>query len=545
MKQMVASLGVFFSIAFQIWANDTLFIRSIELPGRVRNIDYDGRHLLVRLENGLYLYKDGKIEKLDIPLEARYSWFTKSSQKSTQSIYHTEYIFEDKMVRKGDFDHVLPGFFTHNMTYAILENTLFISYRGALLQYFIGNDISFSHRGKSVRHVYNNDSIRIVCTYSGIYMDKVGKFTDRLLRGSKYSNGELSEINGEFYLCQDLLFKLEGDTTFAQVGIAKDGASFRKLIQWNGETISLFNKRISRYNIASFLEKEILLDGEEFNDMEIFDGNLLGCSTSGLVYRIHPNGKTDTLKCKGALYDLQAHKNEVIVSSDSGLFTITKEMQVLPITRGLQAIQTASFNESIFISSLNGLYLLRQDTFHTLIPNVEFNKRALSIFNNHLYAGSVDGLYIIQLMHFDSKILPTLTPFYVQLDTVGWPPGLLIGMVMLLALVAGTIAYLLNRRRNTPEEDLKPIPDFSPALISNTIRDNEDITTVQSLSEKLDISVVQLNRKLKPFGETPLSLMQKVKKEIALDMQAKGFTVEQISKRTGYSKRYIREHFLK
>jgi len=545
MKVFLAWIVLFHFISIPIWAADTIFIESIEMPGRVSNIDCQGANLLVRLEDALYFYINGEFEKSDVPVMGQYSWFSKSGQTSNTKIYHTDYIFDDKAVRKSELDQILPGFYTNNITCATIGKTLFVCYRGVLLKYYIENDISNYYKGLSIRHVYNNDSIRIVSTYDGIFMDKIGKFTGRRLKGTYYSNGELCEINSQVYLCQDELFRLQGDTELILESSVKNGASFRKLIQWQDEVISLFNKRVSSFSTETFLEKKTLLEGDEFNDLEIFNGNLLCCSSSGKVYQIHPSGQQDTLFLEGVLHDLQTLNNEIIVSSDSGLYIINKDFQVIPISIGFKALQTASYGENIFISSLHGLYLLRRDSLNVLIPNVEFNRRALSIFNNYLYAGSVDGLYVIQLTIFDYKILPMLAPYSIHVDKGELPLILLLVIGTIILLAAGIAGYYFSKRKQQNELVLKRIQDLSLEMIGNTIRDDEDITTVNALSEKLNVSMVQLNRKLKPHGETPLSLMKKIKREIAIDMHTKGVPLDQIANRTGYSKRYIREQFLK
>lgn len=545
MRPVAFWFALFTLMTPDIRAGDTLFLRTVDIPGRVRNIDFDGRHLLVRCEDACYLYQNGEIEKLDVPVLGRFSWFSKSYQNPKSIIYHTDYIFPEKTTPKGMVGSILPGFYTHNITHVAIENALFVSYRGALLEYTTSNDISFLFPGQSIRHVFNNDSIQIVSSYSGIYMSKSGDFTNRKLKGTHYSNGEVSKINGQFYVCQDGLYLLKGDTAVYQVGFGTNNSAFRKLIEWNGQTISLFNSHVSLYDLQFFKEGNTLADGAEFNDVEIFDNHLFCCTTSGLVLRIKTDGKKDTIELSGAIHDLLVREDEIIASSDSGLYSIDKDLQPTLVSSQLQALQTVAYGPNLFISTLNGLYLLRDGAYHTLIPNVEFNKRALSIFNNHLYAGSVDGLYTIQLTHFDSKILPTLSPYLISLDPSPFSLPWIIGIGLLIALLTGFLVYYIIQRNRDNQNSTAPVPVFSKELVIQAIREHNEIVSVKALAEMLELSVVQLNRKLKPFGETPLSLMQKVKKEIAIEMHANGFSMDQIANRTGYSRRYVREHFFK
>ncbi len=540
----ISFLFAFFALlTFDIRAGDTLFLRTIEIPGRVRNIDFDGRNLLVRCENECYLYRNGKTEKLDIPLSGRYSWFAESYQNPNSILYHTDYIFSDKRTPRTLVENILPGFYTQNITSVSIENALFVSYRGVLLEYITSSDISFSHIGQSIRHVYNNDSIQIVSSYSGIYMSRLEDFSDRKLTGTSYANGELSEIDGQLYLCQDGLYILKGDTALVQTGFGTNNSAFRKLIKWNNETIALFNNHVCYYDLSFFTEGRILADGDEFNDVELFDTDLLCSTSSGLVLRIQADGNTDTIKLRGAIHDLLIKEDEIITSSDSGIYRINRDFEPALVSSHMHALQTVAYGSNLFISTLNGLYLLRDGTYHTLIPNVEFNKRALSIYNNYLYAGSVDGLYTIQLTHFDAKILPTLTPYIIAVDPSPFPWLWLFGLGLVIAILTGLLVNFMNQRSKNIQDTTAPASVFSKEMVIQAIRQHDDITSVKALSEILDLSVVQLNRKLKPYGETPLTLMQKVKKEIANEMQANGASMEQISERTGYSKRYVREHF--
>jgi AraC-like DNA-binding protein len=543
MRPIAFWFALFTLLTIELQAGDTLFLRTIEMPYRVRNIDFDGRHLLIRCEDACYLYRNGQAEKLDLPVEGRYSWFSESYQNPKSIIYHTDYIFPEKAAPKRLVENILPGFYTHNITSVTIENSLFVSYRGVLLEYVTSSDISFTHIGESIRHVYNNDSINIVSTYTGIYMTKVDAFSDRKLKGTFYSNGELSVIQGHYYLNQDGLYLLKGDTSLKQVGYGVNNAAFRKLLVWNNQTVSLFNTRVTFYDLDTYTAGKTMAAGDEFNDIEVFDNNLFCCTSSGHVLRIHASGEKDTIPLKGVIHDLFVREDDIIASSDSGLFTINRQLEPAIVSNQLSALQTVAYGPNLFISTLNGLYLLRDGKYHTLIPNVEFNKRALSIYSNYLYAGSVDGLYTIQLTHFDSKILPTLSPYLIAVDPGPFPLSWIHGIGLLIALITGLVVYYIIQQKRAVPNNMLPAPIFSKEMVISAIREHDEITSVKALSEMLELSVVQLNRKLKPYGETPLSLMQQVKKEIAIEMQANGFSMDQIAKRTGYSRRYVREHF--
>ena len=87
--------------------------------------------------------------------------------------------------------------------------------------------------------------------------------------------------------------------------------------------------------------------------------------------------------------------------------------------------------------------------------------------------------------------------------------------------------------------------EFDLVNLQKLIEQNPKIKSVSDLAEHLDTSVIQLNRKLKKQNTTPLKVLQKVKKEICIEMFDRGVEISKISKRVGYSERYIKENFLK
>lgn len=530
-----------------VWGEDTIFIKTLNIGGRANNIDTDGRQLLIRLNDKTLLYFNNQFEPISQHMVERYSWFSKSLNDHDIKIFHTQYPLPEKLAQPEEVENLLPGFYTNNITTAMVGNSYFICYRGNVLEYRIDKDIKLRYPGKSVRHIFCNDSLRITSTYSGIFIDRTSdldKFNSTAVQGTDYSNGELSLINGNYYLCQDGLHILSGDSLFRRISSEIKGAAFRKLLVWNGKVICMFNSRVSEFNVSTLQEDRILVDGAEFSDIETFEGQLLCCDASGRFFKITENGVTDTIMLNCPIYDICVAGDEVIVSGDSGLFILDSLLKIKKMNSGMASIQAVKQGPYVFFTNFEGLFLLTKDTVYTIVENIEFNKKALSIYNNYLYAGSVDGLYTIQMSSFESKVFPSLKPILVQIkvpENYFWKSAV---VVLVILLIITLLYYFRNRKTKENIEIPETVYSITPEFISALIKDNPELTTVQSIAERLETSVVQLNRKLKPFGETPLSVMLKTKKDIALEMHKNGVAMELISKRTGYSKRYIRENFL-
>ena len=68
--------------------------------------------------------------------------------------------------------------------------------------------------------------------------------------------------------------------------------------------------------------------------------------------------------------------------------------------------------------------------------------------------------------------------------------------------------------------------------------------SVQDIADNYDTSITQLNRLLKKENTIALTLLKSVKKNIAIEMYEEGKSLDEISKRVGYSIRFVREKLL-
>jgi AraC-like DNA-binding protein len=193
---------------------------------------------------------------------------------------------------------------------------------------------------------------------------------------------------------------------------------------------------------------------------------------------------------------------------------------------------------NLWISTENGLFILPDDRTEPIpfIPDVEFNRGALRYNDDKVYAGSISGLYVIDIY----KVVRDFLPLHVYAR-----PGRRIGMVaagaLFLALsVGGVVAYYYGRRRKavipSPEQHRK----ISIEQIEADIRKN-NIMTVAGMAEFYTTNTVQLNRMFKAFDTTPGRHLQKVKLELAKELLSAATPMGEVTARTGYSARYIRK----
>ncbi len=117
-----------------------------------------------------------------------------------------------------------------------------------------------------------------------------------------------------------------------------------------------------------------------------------------------------------------------------------------------------------------------------------------------------------------------------------------LAFVIVIALGA---YYLLRKKNQVMSNELKKTEKITPENIRKIMFEQEQIISVEALSDYFETSTVQLNRKLSKFDTTGLKLMKEVKKEIAKEMFSQNIPLDKISKRIGYQPNFIKRHFLK
>jgi AraC-like DNA-binding protein len=197
-----------------------------------------------------------------------------------------------------------------------------------------------------------------------------------------------------------------------------------------------------------------------------------------------------------------------------------------------------------WISTENGMFL-QPDKKKDLIPfikDVEFNRYALTFHNDTIFAGSVEGMFIIDTYDVAKNFLTVYYNRKQRMDAEERNTYLLIG-ASLVSVLAG-VAILYQRYRKRKARLVLPQKDTAPALtlkaIGDTIRDH-NIMTVEALAEHFKTNTVQLNRQFKNFDTTPGKFMKTVKLNLARELLAQNVPMEEVVQKTGYSAAFIRK----
>jgi AraC-like DNA-binding protein len=551
--QFTRLTGLMLLISLRAVAQDTSFVRSIDLSGHgyLRNITTDNKHLYLRIEDSIYKWRENELQYVERG-HSRYSWIERDNHDFFW--VHDQIVSANKQAKNLVSEAIFPGKNNKTSTHARLANKLYLCYNGNLLEYNINPLIDLVHTGRSIRHVYSEYDLgidfRIVSTYSGVFLDTIYRVFSEINLSQNpefYSNGKFVKIDTNYFLCQDDLFQFDR-TSKKFVNFLENNLthSFRNIIQLEETPFGILTDGIIELNIkdrslGNYLFKGAVVDAISFKNSIYFITN------DGMLGEMQPDGVIKRYQSNLATKDLAYINNTLYIGTSNGLYTF-KNGKFECILENHEIIELIDWKNTLIFSNNIGLFALINDQVLPLKENIEFNKHALSKDAYFLYAGSVNGLYIIKAEELNSWIRLNENKSVVKSDkplVFKNNNYLIYSLIAVIVSIVLGIYYVIHSRKKmsimTHQKDEK----FDLANLEKLIEQNPNIKAVNHLAEHLNTSVVQLNRKLNKQNTKPLKVLQKVKKEICIEMFNRGEEISEISKRVGYSERYIKENFLK
>lgn len=541
-------LLLIFLTSFHGFGQDTVFVNQYQFEEPVNNIDGDGKNLIVRSDNYLFQYKNGEFQKIAHPdfSKGRFSWLSQSADVEAIQTYATNVILKEKIITKNNIEPFLPGYFQDGMTSAKIGNRYFICYRGAILEYQIRNFYKVEHKSQSIRSIFMDDSVRVIASYSGVFIDSnFDKFNNIPLVGAPYSNGEVNKIGKDIYVNVDFLGKYNGQSIM-EVVRSHDKFKFRKLIAYKGNAICLTDYSIGLIDLNSYQFKDTLLTSSSgFNDAEIVGNKLYVSSENGKLYELSLDKmtlKSESISEK-PIYDINACSDTLYISGQEGLFNfVPTNWSKTKLLDHPMVIQSLCLGNSILFTTYKGLFIYNDGKYYEIIKNVEFNKRALTIYDNYIYAGSIEGLFIIDWQLVKLDLIPGLSPMVIN------KPRYTLYIIGGLSVVLCVLAVFIYSQKKKQKELVNIIhkkDKISPEGIRTLMLENEKIISVEAIAEYYQTSVNQLGRVLKKYDTTPLNLIKDIKKEIVQDLINKNVPLSTIAIRVGYREAYVKANFMK
>jgi AraC-like DNA-binding protein len=539
-------LILFFTIN-EALCQDTVFIKSFNIPS-VRNIDLLGSKMIIRYKNSYQIYQDGKFDPIiNLPKNIKaYTWVNNLSTNNT--IFHTNFFPEEKKVTdKTKYKNLIPGDFSENLSVVTIKNLLYIVWKGKLLEYKINNHYQCFFKDQSIRHIFCDGDKTIISSYNGIY--SVDKKINTLKKYSNisYSNGELCKIPSGDFLCFDGLMMYYNDSMIPYW--SRHGQNnFRKIVHFENKDYALFEHSISQIDIINKKE-QIIKNCHNLSDIVIHNNCIYFSSENGDLFTLKKGKVKQKLKLNVAIYNIVWHQGKLLLSCDDGLHIFNNKFKETTFIPLFKAVKTIPTEYGIFTSTYEGLYLinLKKNKVYNVIEEVEFNRKALTLYDNYLYAGSIQGLFVINLIEFNTNFIETLSSYEInQKDKSSTINYYFIGILILLLIIVFILLIYLRKSKKEIKKVAKRDVFENENAIYELIANKPSIKSVEDLALELDVSIPTLITKIKKLtGLSVLDYLKQCKKKIALDLYEKNISIEEIAKRVGYSTRFVKTNFLK
>jgi AraC-like DNA-binding protein len=504
-------------------------------PTPVRNVFTANNSVYVKTGDGLYKLEGSKWDLQKIKFEKSYVFFN-------NGFVETDYFPESHIFDVASMAYLIPLKSTLSASKADLGDRLFVSVGGSLFEYSINKNYSHFYADHSIRNIYLEKGFKFVSTYSGIFINDTIKITD-----PGYSNGYFSKIRGKYYLSSDHLYEFRKPAAFNQIvsGDNVFAGYSRKLAEFRNEIYSLNTKSVNR--VDSNFDLLPIHQGFEYYDMEIVGDKLLFCTQTGEVFVYDGQNVQLLLKLKTRIRDIYQFKNTVYLSSEEGVYSVEgldpgtlKLFVKTPFT----VMVMVDALRNTWISTENGLYLLpdlKKDPI-LYIKDVEFNRAALTLYNDSIYAGSISGLYVIDCYHAVKNFLPLyFNKKQTDITEKRKKWGLIgSGLFILFAGLGFSFWSYKKRKAGLIIPHKETAPGLTLEHIAEAIR-THNIMTVEGLAEFYKTNTVQLNRQFKAFDTTPGKFMKAVKINYARELLKNKVPMEEVVSKLGYSASFIRK----
>lgn len=403
-------------------------------------------------------------------------------------------------------------------------------------------------------HSIRSISENFVGTYSGIYLKGIKLGPPAPL----FTDGYIREYDNRAFICYDAALILEpqvlkqGFISNAEketrVVSSYKKVQYRDILKSPGSgkfflssiTDMLIMDSYAGEARAFYTSKskngDLSIIGESRNSLFFSDGSYL------VDYNIGMSVFDTVARFTEPILDGSINNRHTFILTENNIWVINTDntIEKLAAVTKAHTMEMIS-NTDIIISTNNGLFRLNTLTrvLSTLISGIEFNRRALFIKDNIIKAGSINGLYTINVNDLDiltaknhSGIKDRGLPFY-------FFAIILIVFLFITVLVIGLAK--MRKKLNNAELMIKElnVHNLDREKIENYIRENLSVASLKSIIEHFNTSKSQIYNLTEP--ETPGSIIQKMRLEKVIEMRDSGKDVTEISSITGLSESYIKK----
>lgn len=514
---------------------DTALVMALSQPFFYNVITTSGGNIYSGTSEGIIKW-DG-VESKKINEEPGYVvWEKEQSKPTTKASLLPEY-------NNHEYLHLLPFPEENRDVFnAATEDHLYLVSEGKI---YIFNLLPYKllNKRESIRSISQD----YIGGYKGIHSG------DSILQHPSYVSGYIRQIKDTAYLCYDGLKVIKPDTAFDIADKLKD------------------YERRNNINIGYVRDLFFLPDQGYF--LATTTGLFLCNPDFDILKRLTPPGFQSEPALIGEIgWQLYYTVNNVLCRFDNraGISDTTATFPDGPILDGFHQGRSfylltennlysynlntgveslASFDlahtvvpvdsKRLIIGSNSGLYLFNNETAEksTLIPGVEFNRKALYTNKNTLYAGSINGLYEI-----DISDIPEIITDQKAAEIAGESNSAFSLILLILMIPAAAVAGFFYARSKIKARNRLPEPKpkkITAREVELFVEENLKNAGVKMICDQFGLSAKSLYKLLAP--EKPGTIINRMRLKKMSEIQSRGGTVEDICRETGFSISYVRK----
>lgn len=410
-------------------------------------------------------------------------------------------------------------------------------------------------------YTYPNHSFRAISkdllgTYSGIYLK--GKKMGSPL--PNFTDGYIRQFGDRAFICNYNLYILEKEAL--ETGELIQGKNF---FQYQRPSPLFFNDIFPSPDEKGYFlatQDKILYANYDFSSdtvlfertsklhepVQLITGNkycLYFPDNQVLFQYTYENGRIDKAAVlneavKGGVFA----DNQLYILTATGLYRRNADQLVERLTDLSQAHSIVKISGSeLIISTDIGLfhYNIASKVLSPVIRGVEFNRQALYTEEDKIFAGSVNGLYTIQIKDLPKLIETSMAAvertnsnrtLYLVVVT-----AILFLMVLFVLLIRSR--QKLKSAQRTIEEIQSPRQSLSKEKIEEYISANLSTASIKTLMDHFEVSAPIIYEMLKP--DRPGSIIQELRLKTVKQMRQEGRPIEEMAEATGLSISYLRK----
>ena len=448
-----------------------------------------------------------------------------------------------------DYLHLLPFPNESRAEYHAGDKDFFYIAAGGKMHIYKILPFAYRYRNQSVRTISPN----FVGTYSGIY------YKGKRMSFPSFTDGYIREYNGKAFICYSSLAIYElgkSDTLPAYPIIPRPkGFDYRHVRDLR------YSTALNRYFVSTTTqlgsidtnltrattlftvqtpEHDIVLLGDDRRSFIFASGNRL--------HRFIGEEIQTTVELPEVIKDgIPTHFSHYLLTSKAlYAYRSSEKLEKLADLHSAHTLLLLPGSELV-IGTDNGLY--RYNTVSrmltVLINGVEFNRRALHLQDGLLYAGAVNGIYVLDIKSLDDIVASSKTsPEGYQLPTYF---KLILAALSLLSLLLAYFWWRTRKKMTQMVEESGPVVDIEKeevvlpdkAQIEDFIRAHIKLVTLKAIQVHFNISARVLYTILEP--EKPGAIIQRIRQERIRELKKEGMGAKEIAEESGLSESYVRQ----